>query len=99
MRRLKSFIPIILLVVYIFTFPYGCGPTVVVKKPPPPKTEVRPAKPWSNAVWISGHWSWRGGRYVWVSGHWAKHKLGKSWVAGHWAKRGRGWVWVKGHWR
>ena len=77
----------------------GCGPTMVVKEPPQPRSEIRPAKPWANAIWIDGHWKWSGGRYLWVPGHWTKPKPGRTWAAGHWEKGPRGWVWVKGHWR
>jgi len=78
---------------------FGCTRTVYVDtEPPPPQAEVRPASPAPNAVWIDGHWNWRGGRYVWVPGHWDRNPKG-SWVAGHWDKRGRRWVWVPGHWR
>ena len=97
MRRLKKIIPIFLFTSFFYIL--GCGPSVVVKQPPPAKTEVRPAKPYANAVWIDGHWKWSGGRYVWVPGHWAKPKPGRTWVAGHWKKTPRGYVWVKGHWR
>lgn len=94
-RRLLKFSVVLFLGIWLV----GCGPTVVVKRPPPARTEVRPAKPYTNAVWVKGHWKWSGGRYVWVSGYWLKSRPGKTWVAGHWAQRGRGWVWVKGHWR
>ncbi|MFQ5608036.1 MAG: YXWGXW repeat-containing protein [Candidatus Zixiibacteriota bacterium] len=80
----------------------GCAVrTVYVTTPPPArKSEVRPAKPFASAVWIRGHWTWRGGRHVWISGHWAKARSGQVWVPGHWVKKGkRGWVWKKGHWR
>lgn len=53
----------------------GCARKVVVyDRPtaPPPKVEIRPASPYRNAVWVPGHWDWRGKRrgYVWVPGHW-----------------------------
>jgi hypothetical protein len=67
--------------------------------PPPPRSEVMPAKPGPNHVWIGGYWKWSGNKYVWAPGHWTKAKLGKSWVPGHWEKRGPHWVWKKGHWR
>jgi hypothetical protein len=40
--------------------------------PPPPKVEVKPPRPHARAVWVPGHWQWKGRRrgYVWVPGHW-----------------------------
>jgi hypothetical protein len=99
MYKLKKMIPILFLISLIYALIVGCGPTVIATKPPPYKTEVKPAKPYPNAVWMSGHWKWTGGNYVWVPGHWVKPRAGKKWVPGHWQKRPRGWVWVKGHWR
>ncbi|MBD3334405.1 MAG: hypothetical protein GF355_02720 [Candidatus Eisenbacteria bacterium] len=42
--------------------------------PPPAKVEVRPARPHARAVWVPGHWKWRGRArgYVWVPGHWKR---------------------------
>lgn len=101
MRRLIKSLIYATLMSLLIGFLIGCGPTVVVKKPPPPRTEVRPEKPFAGAVWIPGHWNWSAAArdYVWVSGHWAKDRPGKRWVSGHWKKGPRGWVWVKGHWR
>ncbi len=101
MVRLKKIIPILLLSSLSYIFLIGCGPAVIVRQPPPVRTEVRPAQPFKGAIWISGHWKWSPSarEYVWVPGHWAKQKPEKTWVPGHWTRKGRGWVWVKGHWR
>lgn len=103
MRRISPIIAGILLASFMFALIAGCGGAVVVvrRQPPPPRTEVRPAKPYPNAVWISGHWEWNRGRndFVWVSGHWVKPRPGRTWVPGHWKKVPGGWSWVKGHWR
>ncbi len=88
------------LAAFLFILSAGCAGTVYVDKaPPPPKQEAKPAKPGPKAVWMSGHWEWKGGRYVWKSGHWVRNAKGKTWVAGHWDKRGKRYVWVKGHWK
>jgi hypothetical protein len=77
----------------------GCAKTVYVQDaPPPPESEVRPAAPAADAVWIDGSWAWNGHKYVWSRGYWNAKPKG-HWVAGHWAKRGRGHVWVAGHWK
>ena len=99
MRKTVKIWIIALLTGYFSGLFIGCGPAVVVRQPPPKKVEVKPAKPYKNAVWVSGHWKYTGGNYVWVSGYWTKSKPGKTWVSGHWAKRRGGYVWVKGHWR
>lgn len=77
----------------------GCGPAIVMTRPPASRTEVRPVKPYANAVWIDGYWKWSGGRYVWVLGYWTQSRPGKTWIPGYWQQKGRGWGWVKGHWR
>jgi WXXGXW repeat (2 copies) len=92
----------------------GCAPRggYVKVPPPPPRGEVRPSKPFNNAVWISGHWEWTGNQYSWKSGQWIKPPKGKGsgsgykanssgskkWVSGHWKKTPGGYVWVDGHW-
>ncbi len=58
-------------------FASGCARKVVVYDqpiPPPPKVEIRTACPYPGAVWVPGHWQWRGrGRgYVWAPGHWKR---------------------------
>ena len=55
----------------------GCARRVIVydrPEPPAPKVEIRTASPYPGAVWVPGHWKWRGrGRgYVWVPGHWRR---------------------------
>ena len=91
----------------------GCA-TYYQPAPPPLQAEVIGAPPYSGAVWISGHWVWRGGGYVWVPGHWrpgppalqvevvgVSPYPGAVWVSGHWAWRPRfgRYQWIPGHWR
>jgi len=38
--------------------------------PPPARSEVVPAAPRSDAVWIDGEWVWQGSRYAWKTGRW-----------------------------
>ena len=79
----------------------NCGPRVIYvrKAPPPVRVEVRPAKPFPTAVWISGYWRWNGTRYVWVAGRWVRPRRGYAWVPGHWRHTRHGWRWVPGHWK
>jgi len=77
----------------------GVDVIYVQKAPPKAKAEARSKKPNAKAIWVPGHWQWRGNKYVWVSGRWDANPRGKTWVPGHWEKRPRGWVWVSGKWR
>jgi hypothetical protein len=77
----------------------GCV-EVVRTGPPPPRVEVRPALPYAEAVWIDGHWDYRGGNWVWAQGYWERRPFpGAVWVPGHWRETPGGWKWVPGHWR
>ena len=49
MRKTIKIWIIALLTGYLGGLVIGCGPTIVVKEPPPKKVEVRPARPYSNA--------------------------------------------------
>lgn len=61
---------------FISTLSSGC--VVVMKRPPRPiaKIEVKPVKPRHHAVWVAGHWKWKGhrrhGRWFWIPGHWKR---------------------------
>ena len=100
MRRVSNALVLLVAISFVFVLIVRCGgPAVAVKQPPPAKTEVRPARPFPDAVWIGGHWKWNAGRYVWVTGRWAKPQPGRRWIEGHWKKVPGGWTWIKGHWR
>jgi len=99
MKRQKFAVSYLLPFIVMFVLAVCAPTTVALREPPPPRHERVTAKPFPNAVWIGGHWQWKGGKYVWVSGHWVKKRPGKKWVPGHWVKRKRGWVWIKGYWR
>jgi len=77
---------------------YGGAVVEVENEPPPVQVEARPVVPYQGAVWIEGHWDWRG-RWVWVPGFWERPRAGWVWVAHHWQRwRGR-WRYVPGHWQ
>ena len=59
---------------------------------------IRPAKPYPNAVWVSGRWHRSGGRYVWVNGHWLKPRPGYIYVQGKWCRTMHGWTYRPGYW-
>ncbi len=99
MVKPKIIIPVFLLLIFAYILILGCGPAIVMSKPPDPRIEVKSTKPHADAVWIDGHWKWSGGKYVWISGRWEQSKPGKTWIPGHWQQKNRGWVWIEGHWR
>lgn len=44
-----------------------------VPYPPPASfSEVVPPAPKPDAVWVDGHWAWRGRTYVWQRGGWVE---------------------------
>ena len=68
--------------------------------PPPPQVESPGPPPNPNAVWVSGHWLWQGGKYQWVQGRWETAPTGASaYVPGRHKQTGQGWVWEPGRWR
>ncbi|MCD4796491.1 MAG: hypothetical protein K8R49_04890 [Candidatus Cloacimonetes bacterium] len=73
----------------------------VKREPPRKKVEVKIAKPYQNAVWVSGHWKWhhRKHKHIWIPGRWIKAKHNRLWIAGGWEKTHRGWIWVEGYWK
>lgn len=44
--------------------------TVIPFPPPPARTEIVPASPNEEAVWLDGEWSWQGKRWAWKTGRW-----------------------------
>ena len=76
----------------------GCAVHGYVTTRPADVYYDRPAAPGVDFVWISGNWSWAGGKYIWHEGHWARKRSGHEWHEGHWEHHGRGWRWHKGHW-
>ncbi len=97
----------ILLVLFVLSLSTGCAShspgarsrVVVRTAPPARKVVVRPVKPHTHSVWISGYWDYRGGRYVWTNGRWVNPQKGHVWVDGHWKKTRNGWIRVHGHWK
>jgi len=84
-KQYQNTIIIVSLLCFFFMVMSWCGPAVVVKKPPAPRIDSKPPKPFPKAVWIEGHWKWNAAtkQFDWVSGHWIKQKPGQNWVAGY----------------
>jgi hypothetical protein len=85
----------------------ACGPglapsgvSIVVRRPPPRRVEVRTIAPGPGYVWISGYYGWEGSDYVWHPGEWRQPPQNqRTWVPGHWARARGGYYWVEGRWR
>lgn len=68
--------------------------------PPPAYTEVVPASPAANAVWVPGYWVYDGRAYSWVAGTWEIPPPGAhAYVGGHWENQGDRTVYVPSSWR
>ena len=67
--------------------------------PPTPIVEVRPAAPFTDALWIPGYWYWHGARHFWVGGRWSAPHPGHVWEPHHWVQVGVRWRFVVGRWR
>jgi hypothetical protein len=72
MRTMKSTLIAMCLLAIILA---GCA-GLALDRPqvPPAKPEIIPVKPYPQAVWVPGHWEWKGTDlgYVWFPGHWRK---------------------------
>ena len=68
--------------------------------PPPPVIVEHPwARPYRGAVWIAGHYEWRGGRYVWIGGYYDyPPRHGAYWVGPRYINRGGVYYYRAGHW-
>jgi len=72
---------------------------VVGDEPPAPNTEVVPAPPSPNHVWVEGYWTHCYNGWVWMPGCYAlRPRLHAVWVSGYWERHPRGWVWIYGRW-
>jgi hypothetical protein len=53
--------------------------------PPAAFAEVVPPKPRAGALWVDGHWAFRGGTFVWQRGGWLLSAPGARFA--HWRLR------------
>ena len=66
--------------------------------PPGPRVEAPPPSPAPDAVWLAGHWDWRGNAWVWQAGHWEKSQ-GRFYIPGRYRQTPQGWVYEPGRWQ
>ena len=72
---------------------------IVDQPPPPPVVEVRPAMPYSGAIWVAGYWNWQNRRHHWMRGHWTRPRAGHVWQAPRWERQGSRWASYPGRWQ
>lgn len=77
----------------------GCAGTYYVAERPVEPVYERPVAPYAGAVWVSGEWGWRGGRYVYTNGYWARPRGTRVYISGGWERRPGGYYWRRGHWQ
>jgi hypothetical protein len=74
------------------------GEGVIHVAPPPAPAESRPPRPFQDAVWTAGYWSWNGNAHVWVDGAWVHAVPGRRWTPWRWEQSHGGWVLIPGGW-
>jgi len=79
--------------------PLAAQGIVAPQAPPPPQVESPGPPPNPGAIWIAGHWTWRGEQFAWEPGRWETARSGQAWVPGRWKKTGSGFTWEDGRWR
>ena len=72
---------------------------VAPSAPPALPQETPTARPYSDAVWTSGHWYWDGGQWRFKPGAWISSMPGYQFVNGYWNQEDAyQWRWVMGGW-
>jgi hypothetical protein len=66
--------------------------------PPELPEENPPNRPFSGAVWASGHWYWDGEEWRYNAGTWLAPMPGYRFINGYWEQDSQGWRWVSGGW-
>jgi len=75
-------------------------PLVIARAPPSSQQEQIPPQPISDAIWISGYWSWNenNGDFVWVCGVWRRPPADHQWIPGNWVQYQGAWTRESGFW-
>jgi hypothetical protein len=76
------------------------APVAIPWAPPPMLWDPPPPRPYYEAIWVGGHWTWWNGEWVWARGHWARPPT-YGWVYSepYYEYRGDAVVFVAGFWR
>ncbi|HET9035244.1 MAG TPA: hypothetical protein VFN45_03540 [Myxococcaceae bacterium] len=76
------------------------APVAIPWAPPPMLWDPPPPRPWFDAVWVGGHWTWWNGEWVWARGYWARApRAGWVYAEPYYEYRGNVVVFVAGFWR
>ncbi len=72
---------------------------IAPEAPPPPRMEVRMARPSRNHMWIQGYWDRQDDRWAWAPGRWERpEQRGASWVRPQYRPEGGAYRYEPGHW-
>src|SRR5215475_9461628 len=76
------------------------APVAIPWAPPPMLWDPPPPRPYYDAIWVGGHWTWWNGEWVWARGHWSRPPT-PGWVYSepYYEYRGDAVVFVAGFWR
>ena len=80
---------------------YAAPRELIIASAPPPvlhRIEARPATPMANAIWVAGHYEWRG-HWQWIPGYWEASRPGYVWMAPVARRHGARIVYYGGYWR
>jgi hypothetical protein len=74
---------------------------IIVSQPPPaPPPDAVGERPFPQAVWTPGYWSWGNGAYAWNAGRWIEPPSpGHTFIAPHWEARDNGYAFCPGFWQ
>jgi hypothetical protein len=80
---------------------------IATNAPPRAQYERRPARPYSDAVWINGYWDRQDDRWAWLSGRWERPNYPRAyWINARYTREGCPWYhrsgcawrYEPGHW-
>ena len=78
------------------------APRAIVSTPPPPLRidPPKPSSPGGPAIYRSGHYQFRNGRYLWIPSAWVNPpRSGLTWIPGFYQQTPEGGMFINGHWR
>ena len=99
---MKNLIKAIVLSTALFISTQTFAQIRITLTPPALRTEIVTDRPFDNATWQPGYWSFNvtTNSYEWVSGKWVALPFsGAVWVAPHYNLREGEYHFVPGHWR
>lgn len=72
---------------------------IAPEAPPPPRVEVRMARPSRAHVWIGGYWDRQDDRWAWAPGRWEEpSQRGSRWIRPQYRREGEAYRYEPGRW-